>query len=195
MILTLAYSLAAFFTSAPLLENGEYLTIPRAKNLLYNDDVLFCPELFKLGDRAFSTYMSILNDDQTDDDVRGRIYVVLSKIQAERSLFLPYALTDLTSDSVTLRYSAMVLIRQIGQPKHCTPVAALLADSELKCLVLAVDTLAVIGDENALLALDVWLANGNRRDDKRLQEYVRKYRNQLKERLAKEKQHAQPTKQ
>ena len=82
----------------------------------------------------------------------------------------------------------MVLIKKIGKAEHCTPVAVLLSDPDNHCMFVAADTLSSIGDENALLALDVWLANGNHRDDKELRKIIRECRDQLKERLAKEKQ-------
>ena len=84
-------------------------------------------------------------------------------------------------------------LAQIGSSRDCAPIVAILSDREWTNSIAAAKTLAAIGDQRSLIAIDVWLNSSSprRHEGEKLTEMVRKnvikYRDELKARLEKEK--------
>lgn len=86
----------------------------------------------------------------------------------------------------SVRRSALILLAKIGSTRETAPSVALLSDPDLTVAVAAAKTLAEIGDERTLQAMDIWL-NAHRDREGQTMELVRghvtKHRDTLKQRL------------
>lgn len=143
--------------------------------------------LIALGERAFPAYLRILAAKDADRREVSQIFIVLSKVKADRGPFLEHAVANLSHPHRSVRWAAVQLLGQIGSERDTAPVVALLADEAWEVPFAAAKALAATGDRRALVAMDVWLNSGNRKDDRVMREQVAKYRDELKERLDKAK--------
>lgn len=149
--------------------------------------------LVALGARAFPAYLQILAAKDADRSEASRIFLILSKVKADRGQFLEPAIANLAHPHSTVRYSAVQLLGQIGNERDAAPVVALLSDEEWTIPFAAAKTLAAIGDRRVLTAMDVWLNSvkphnsGGERANEILRQHVIKCRHELKERLDKAK--------
>ena len=167
------------------------------RQLLEQDEDYDEKELARLGaftPAAFPLYCRILDDPKEHRWIVGRTLYTLSIIKADRGQFVDRAVAKLTSPHISLRRGAVELLAQIGSPRDATPVVALLSDKEWTISISAAKTLAAIGDERTLVALDIWLNSGSYQDHKVVREHVMKSRDELKERLEKEKKQKPPEK-
>lgn len=143
--------------------------------------------LIAFGERAFPVYLRILADADARHDEVGRIFNVVSNVEADRSGFLEYAVAKLADPQFLVRLPAVHLLGQIGSERDAAPVVALLSDERPEASYAAAKTLVVIGDQRALVAFDVWLLTGNHRENGDLRQHVAKCRDKLKQRLEKAK--------
>ncbi len=86
-----------------------------------------------------------------------------------------------------MRVFAVRLLGQIGSERDTPPIVALLSDKDPTISCNAATTLQAIGNHRTLTALDVWLNSGNHQDNEVLRKHVAKCRDELKQRLEKEK--------
>ena len=169
----------------------------RIRDLLSSDDMLDEKELVRLGaytPAAFPLYCRILENPAEDRYIVGRTLYALSRSKGDRSQFVDLVVRRLADKHVSTRSSAVILLAQIGSARDAAPVVALLSDKEWTIPIAAAKTLAAIGDERALVALDVWLLSGSYHDHKVVREHVMKSRDELKERLEREKKQKPPEK-
>ncbi len=151
------------------------------------------PKLLALGDRAFPAYLRILAAKDITAREVGRIFGIVVNVKADRSQFLEHAVAGLASSDDGLRRSSLHLIAGIGSSRDSAPIVALLSDKEWTVCIAAAKALAKIGDQRTLTAMNVWLNSSSPRKDrnelfdKSFREDIAKYRDELKQRLEKEK--------
>ena len=144
---------------------------------------------------VFSTYLDILKTKDITAKEQERILGLLFDVKADRKTFLRPTVELLSNPSPKVRLAALKLLSEIGEPKNCAPVVVFLGVEDKETITQAAMTMAAIGDEKTVIAFNIYLANGHYSYlDKETPAIIRKYRNQLKERLAKEKQDAKPAK-
>lgn len=153
------------------------------------DDKQLRQYLIALGEKAFPAYKRILADPHADE--AGRIFSVLTVVKADPHCFLEQAITGLTHSDFFARLTAAGLLARIGSAHDAAPVVALLSDKRWEVPFAAAKTLAVIGDQRTLTAMDVWLNSAIHRDNAAEYEAQRKHiakcRDELKQRLDKQK--------
>lgn len=159
--------------------------------MLGGDDTFLEAEFAQLGgfsSAAFPLYCRILDAKDEDRYLVVRTLYVLSQIKEDRSQFVDRALSRLAHSHPSVRRTAVELLAQIGSSRDAAPVVALLSDKEWTISFAAAKTLATIGDQRTLIAMDVWLNTNVYKDDEQLREHIIKCRDELKARLDKEKQ-------
>jgi HEAT repeat protein len=85
------------------------------------------------------------------------------------------------------RFYTVRCLGKIGSTREVAPVVALLADEHPEVVGVAARTLAALGDQRAVAALDIWLNSGSNRNNEVLRKLVAESRDELKQRLEKEK--------
>jgi hypothetical protein len=168
------------------------------RDLLGAEEALDLVGLGKIGGftpAAFPVYIRILDDPDEDRYLVARTFVVLADplMKADRSQFLDRAIGKLSHSHPSVRHTAVKFLAQIGGAKDTAPVVALLSDKEWETAIAAAKTLAAIGDDRTLAAMNVWLRTSGTHKDRheRVEEVLRKdvtnYRDELKQRLEKAK--------
>jgi hypothetical protein len=144
-----------------------------------------------MGAKAFPVYEAILADPKSVPDSVARIFVVLEHVDADRGRFGEPAVRWLANPNWRTRFYTVRCLGKIGSSREVAPVVALLADEHPEVVVVAARTLAAIGDQRAVAALDIWLNSGSNRNNEALREHVAKCRDELRRRLEKEKKPGQ----
>jgi len=143
------------------------------------------------GDKLFPYYESIFRDATCSDRVRCRLYIVLQTAKGDRSGFLKNAIADLIHKNGDVRSRAIECLSHIGSDKDAAPIVALLSDGHTmesaSVPYVAATALTAIGGLRELVAFDAWLIGGSHADNKYLRAHVKKCRDELAARLAKEK--------
>lgn len=146
--------------------------------------------LVELGTRAFEAYHLILSDPDATDHEVSRIFGVLALVKGDRKPFLEHAVRSLANKDARVRWTAVGLLGAIGGRAEASPVVALLSDGkkpgDIVVVFSAAETLAAIGGPREVIAMDAWLLGGSHLDDKKLRAHVKRYRDELAARLAKE---------
>jgi len=150
--------------------------------------------LVAMGEKVFPAFETILADEKTDPLSIARILTVLRSMEGDRKRFVEPSVVRLADRKPTVRWSAVMLLAQIGGPSDIAPIVALLADDDPTVVFQAAVALKSIGNYRTVSAMDVWLNSGNRRDVKQLIQHVAKCRDELKQRLDKEKEKAKKPK-
>lgn len=140
-------------------------------------------ELIKMGVAAFPAYEEILADPTSRGPSVARLFYILGQIKQDRRRFLPHAVKRLADQHPAVRGSAVELLGQIGTTGDASPVVALLSDAHAPVVHAAAKTLAAIGGEREVVAMDIWLLGPTRRDDGDLRRHVTQCRDQLRKRL------------
>jgi HEAT repeat protein len=143
--------------------------------------------LVKSGERAFPAFDAILADPMSEPAHVARVFAVLGHVKANRDRFVEPTVSRLADTDPRVRRCAVILLGQIGGPRDTPPVVALLSDKDRTVSYAAAKSLAAIGGSRDLTAIEVWLRAGNHRDDGELLGHVAKCRDELKQRLEKEK--------
>ena len=147
-------------------------------------------KLVDLGSRAFDAYQVILADESVSAHELSRIFSVLARVEADRKPFLEHAVRSLVHTDRTVRLCAVNLVGKIGGPAETAPLVALLSDGHTVAThtipYAAATALAAIGGPREVVAMEAWLLGGSHPDDKPLREHVKKCRDELTARLAKE---------
>jgi hypothetical protein len=143
--------------------------------------------LVEMGTKAFPAYEAILADPKTDPDSVGCIFAVLESVDADRGRFVDPAVRWLANPNWEARLYIVRCLGKIGSSREVAPVVALLADENPEVVAVAARTLVAIGDQRALAAMDIWLNSGSNRNNEVLRKLVAESRDELKQRLEKEK--------
>jgi len=149
--------------------------------------------LIQLGERVFPIFRAILVAKDVQDREISRMFGTLAEMKADRSQFLEHVIAGLSNESAGVRGAAVQLLAQIGSTRDTAPIVALLSDKEWTNSISAAKTLAAIGDRRALAAVDIWLNSSSPRQhdgdklSEQLRKHVTKYRDELRQRLEKEK--------
>ncbi len=149
------------------------------------DDLIW---LVGLKEKAFPALDKLLADPKTKP---GDIRAILLRVKAtdgERGVFVPRALACLSHDDVDVRIAALGLLQVIGTKTDTSPVVALLSDESQIVVDLACETLATIGGENDLIAMDIWfnyLIKKHADSAVPGQRFIQEQRNKLKSRIEK----------
>lgn len=196
----LAYSPFVLLVVCGIQERGNKLPYPSDEEIYDVRQMLKAHEfkeerraLIEIGERAFPIYFRILNRKDVDSEEVSRIFGILAAVKADRSQFLKQAIGGLSSQNTGVRLTATLLLGEIGSARDTAPMVALLSDEEWTVGIAAAKALAKIGDRRALTAMDVWLNSSspgrhrNEQLDKALRKHIAKYRDELKQRLEKEK--------
>lgn len=154
-------------------------------------------DVIALGDKAFPAYERILADPKVDNFEVVRIFGILASVnmKGDRSRFLERAVAELASHDGLVRWSAVGLLAKIGSERDTSPIIALLSDDDFTTGIVAAAAVQAIGGPRDLVALDTWLrANSDKRFTPEyrkqyeiLREHVTKARDELKQRLDKQK--------
>lgn len=155
-------------------------------NLLHCDEFSQRQKLVSWGDKAFFIYVSLLEDERTDPEDVSRIFCVLTDVKGDRSEFLKHAVKRLADKQTKVRATALDLLAQIGTQKETKSLVGLLPDNDAVIVHFAAKALGAVGGPPGLLALDAWLLGDNHANDVKLREHVKRYRDELAARLAKE---------
>jgi hypothetical protein len=139
--------------------------------------------LLGMGEKAFPVYEAILSDPKVTSDEVGRVFLVIDGKKADSRRFRKYAVAHLADADFGNRLNAVILLKDIGSSAEASPVVAFLSDERVEPIYAAARTLAAIGGSREVVALDVWLRVNSRRDDDKLQQHVKKCRDELKRRL------------
>ena len=148
-------------------------------------------ELVALGEKAFPAYERILADPKATALEAGRIFSVLQHVKADRSRFVEPAVKWLTAPDGDARWDAIRLLGKIGSRKDSPPIVALLWNEDRTVVRAAAETLAAIGGDRELMALDIWLKSGSHRTDVDLRRIVRQCRDALEPKVVEEKKRKQ----
>ena len=147
-------------------------------------------KLVRMGSSAFPVYQGILEDRRCTLQERRGIYVVLSRVKSDRAHFVETVVADLAHKDGELRTRALDLLAEIGTFKDTAPIVSLLSDADTvdahTVPYSAAKTLAAIGGSRDVVAMDAWLLGGSHPNNKKLREHVKKCRDELAARLAKE---------
>jgi HEAT repeat protein len=143
---------------------------------------------YQAGERAYPAYEVILSDPASNPRLVYQILVNLAtQDKADRSRFRPVLRKRLTDPESFVRYWAVAAVGQIGTRDDLPALAAFLASDDRQTVKMAAAAIAHIGGEAALTVLDVWLLTGRDRNDADLRKHVTERRDDLKQRLEKEK--------
>lgn len=170
------------------------------RKMIMAADVRDVADVIALGEKAFPAYERILADPKVGSFTVVRIFGILAsvKMKGDRSQFLERAVAELASRDGLVRWSAVGLLAKIGSERDTPPIIALLSDEDFTTGIVAAAAVQAIGGPRDLVALDTWLrANSDKRYTPKyrkqyeiLREYVTKSRDELKQRLDKEKEKA-----
>jgi hypothetical protein len=160
----------------------------------------YVPKLMQLGEQAFPDYLAILTDPWSSEGEVGGVREVLSRMQINRRMFIPAVIQRLTAADVIVaevadgmsreyvRRQMIYLLRDIGDERDAWAILPMLNQDDEDVRRVAIESLARIGGQPELEALNTWLALQNPND--RMLPYFRGLRDQLEMRLL-----AQPRKQ
>jgi len=148
------------------------------------------------GCRYFPAFETLLKDDRSDPWHVSRLLLFLCSVKSDRKQFHDLAVHRLAHSDAGVRMEAVKLLSQIGNEHDTAPVIALLSDGDFLTAYRAAETLTAIGGPKDLMAMNAWL---NATDHKRflpeyqlthdsLRRYMTKFRDELKERLDKQKE-------
>jgi HEAT repeat protein len=143
--------------------------------------------LYQAGERAFPACEVILADPTSNPRLVVQILTNLLEVKADRSRFLPVLRKRLTDPEPGVRLWTIALVGQVGTRDDLPPLVAFLACDHKMTVKMAASAVAHLGGEAALTALDVWLLTGHLREDQDIRQHVTKRRDELKERLDKQK--------
>lgn len=181
----LALATGPKITAAPPVDEKEILD---ALNGIDSKEGL--TKLVKFGADAFPVFYGILEDRRGTLQERRGIYVVLTKVKTDRSGFLEIAIADLAHKDGEMRSRALNLLAEIATSKDSSPIVALLSDADTvdahTVPYSAAKALSAIGGPRDVTAMDAWLLGGSHPDNKKLRDHVKKCRDELAARLAKE---------
>ena len=162
------------------------LPMSEVRPRLNSDAVQDRVELTLFNIQAFPNYLEILKDKNVTAKEQERILLLLTPIKADRKAFVRPTVELLSNKESKVRLAALKLLAEIGEPKNCAPVLVFLGVKDQATITQAAKTLAAIGNDKTVIAMNVYLANGNYNKGDKTEEIVRKYRDQLKARLQKE---------
>jgi hypothetical protein len=151
-------------------------------------------KLISLGSKLFPAYQRILAAPDINHTEQSGIYAALAEVNGDRSQFLDHAVSGLASRSDRVQFSAVILVKQIGSAREAAPVVALLWDTDPVTKHVAADTLRVIGDRRTVDALQIWLNVPANQQNRQLFDHVTKCRNDLFDRVERERKAAPPKK-
>jgi HEAT repeat protein len=157
------------------------LTVDEVRELIAWDTLGWEFQVIPVGEAAFPGLAAIIADPKSDPMLVGGCLVVLTQMEGPRGRFVDLAVAKLSDHG--LRRTALVLLAQIGSSRDAPPIAVLLSDPDRAVVREAAAALAAIGDRRALVALDIWLMDGNHRDDGELLVIVGNHRDALQKRL------------
>ena len=141
--------------------------------------------------KVYPALEAILAKPADDGDEVRRALAVAYEMKGDRSRFVEPAVRALAHPHPSVRRNAARLLGEIGTAKDASPLVALLSDSDDPCVNSAIMALAAIGGPREVVALDVWLVGSSQgAKDKVLRPRGKKYRDELEQRLAKEKKAA-----
>jgi len=120
---------------------------------------------------------------------RARLYGVVADSKIDRKLFLPSAVRDLGHADVWVRMSACAFVGAVGTAADSAPLLVMLFDPKIQAVYAATRSLALIGDDRTVIALDLWLRIHRRpadwaAGDMTIENAVIKSRDEIKARLA-----------
>jgi hypothetical protein len=175
--------------ASPLAARGggadELPSDARLRTLLRSGEDRDKAALIKLGDRLFPAYERLLTDKTKNAEEIEGILHILRHVKTDRSQFVEHAVVLLASPISSTRRLSLHLLALIGREREASPVVALLSDEYVNYS--AATALAAIGGSRELVAFDIWLMTSPHRKDEDLRQHVAKCRDELKQRLEKEK--------
>lgn len=144
-------------------------------------------QLVDLGARLFPAYQRILAAPDVKHTETARILSALAEVKGDRKQFLDPTVTALAVPNNDVQQSAVRLLKQIGTAQESAPLTAILWSSEWTTKYAAAETLVAIGDRRGVDALQIWLNSPPNQQDRKLYDHVMKCRNDLWDRLNRER--------
>lgn len=151
-------------------------------------------KLIGLGAKLFPAYIRILTAEDVTATEKSRIFAALAQVDGNREQFLDHAVAALPTRNDRVQSSAVQLLKQIGTSRESAPIVALLFDTNPVTKHTAADALRSIGDRRTVDALQVWLNVPANQNPRYLYDHVTKCRNDLFDRLERERKATPPKK-
>jgi hypothetical protein len=139
---------------------------------------------------AFPVYLRWLNQDPPDPELDvARVLLMVRQAEGDRSAFRPHAVRLLAHEQQSVSRNALDLLARIGTADDAAAVAALLDGParDVSYYTSVVETLAAIGTEKEIVALEVARKAGLKRDYPDFWARVDKCETAIRERAAKAK--------
>jgi hypothetical protein len=160
----------------------------------YGDAVGFSRQ----GDKLFPLYLELLEDRSSEPIHVGRVYVIITRVEADRSRFYPITVERLSDKNEGIRCDAINFLVHVGSEKDTASLATLLYDHMYTVRYAAATSLVVLGGKKDLQVFDLVLRHMDRyldRDNKPLfskadGEHYEACRAKLEARLKKEEREA-----
>ena len=143
-------------------------------------------DLVEMGEKAFQSYEAILADRSTNPYDVVRIFEVLGEVKADRGRFLETVVQRAADPEPAVRAAAAKLLGKIGGVAEGPPLVALLSNKDAEVVKAAAASLAAIGGSRELVAMDAWMLGLAHDKNPTLRADVKKSRDALAERVAKE---------
>lgn len=135
--------------------------------------------LYAAGERAFGAYDAILSDPKSDPYVISGVLSMLMTLKHDRRRFLDLTRRRVIDPNARVRLFAVQLLGGIGTADDTTSLAAFLSDENKFTVQGAARSIAELGGQRDLAALDVWLVAGRGRDNADLRKFVSDCRDRL----------------
>ena len=147
--------------------------------------------LAQAGPSVFPLYRKILADPETFCEKKTLIYSVLKHLECDKTQFYPFSLEHVQDrECLSLRIGAKHVLWQVATVNDIPYLSTLLNDGATSSIMDTARVLSQIGDQNALDAINVWLAIRGTSHPQYYIKHVTESRDQLKARLDKQKQHS-----
>jgi HEAT repeat protein len=137
----------------------------------------------KYGAKLLPPCLEIVSDPKAGPAFVASVYYFVRAIPADRKQFLSLAIEHLTHQSEFVRRAAVEFVQEVGSERDTGLIVLLLSDEDDLVRRYARETLAKIGGKRDVVAMTIWLKNGNHRNDGGHVRLVKQARDELEKRL------------
>lgn len=129
------------------------------------------------------SFAAILVDPNSDPVKVACTFTTLLNTDTCDHKFLELAVKRLADESDRVRHSALCYLERYGKAENTQKITAMLADTDTAVRYAAAKTLAAIGGQRDLDAMDAWLKDGKHPNDADYLIHVKKCRDELEKRV------------
>jgi hypothetical protein len=181
----MAIYIVSFFT---LFSSEERIYAFQVRNSLTADShrIYTYDHMVSKGMKTIAAFDLLLEED-LDNAERAAIYIMINKMNVDKSKYKNGAIESLAKEYVDLRLNAIELLVSI-KSKECLPhLTALMWDPDNQIVLSSSAALSKLGDVSTVTVFDIWLRKAPKRLEPYLGKPIQDCREGLKARLDKEK--------